>query len=156
MVATAARLGRLRAAADVRRATIARIDETARVTIKPERRPGFIGDLKIIADSERPLDVALINELTNWLKSSDGFKDNVTRRCLSQHKVGFVLTSEALHSSAKVGELVLDFTCNGLMIGLEDGRGRVFTNSHFDSSRAQILSIVQRALPDDRELQQVR
>jgi len=156
MPASAAMVARWRAASAVERVTVSRLD--ARDPQDPVKvgDPNRLAGFKVIADTTHELAEGLLGDLTKWMRAEDGFNDKVVRRCARGAMVGILLKHKLPRGIKESSALAVDFTCNSLVLVRErDGKGMV-TASFFDASRAELLSIVRRALPDDSDLTRLR
>jgi hypothetical protein len=149
-------LARQRAASNVVRATVVRLDprrakDDGEVR-SADRRAGFA----VVAGTEKELEVDGRSELLKWLRGQagfeDGFDDTRRRGCKSDHLVGFLLTSSAAPGRETTAEIALDFACNYMTVIHEQGGRRETTLSFFERSRSVILGIASRGLPLDAEL----
>jgi hypothetical protein len=148
-------LARQRAASDVVRATVVRLDprgaKDAAGSRAADRRAGFA----VVAGTEKELEVDGRSELIKWLRLKEGFKDTSTstkKQCVRQHMVGLALTASAAPGKETTAEIALDFGCNAMTVVHEQGGRRVTTASFFDASRSVILGIASRGIPTDAEL----
>jgi hypothetical protein len=156
MPTSAAMLARWRAASAVERVTISRLD--ARDPQDPVKTggPNRLAGFKVIAGTTHELAEDLVGDLTKWMRAEDGFNDKVVRRCARGAMVGISLMHKLPRGIQESSALALDFTCNSLVLVRErEGKGTV-TSSFFDASRAELLSIVRRALPDDSDFTRLR
>ena len=151
MVASAQMLARLRASANIREATVFRL-ETSAIKLQDSRPPLYVAANRVIPETVRALDPALIAELASWLSSADSFVSlNLFKRCSRRELLGFILTSDTPRGR-NTTEVSVDLLCDSLVLGTTDGRGVTWTESFFDPSYARILAIAQRALPLDQAL----
>jgi hypothetical protein len=102
-----------------------------------------------------PVDLSkdLIVDLSRWLKQT-GFDDEVVRRCKPRRgsMIGIIVLYTLPNGTEYRSEFVLDFRCNALLIVRDQGGQRKITWSYFDASRADILAILRRALPEEKGL----
>ncbi|MFC1642485.1 hypothetical protein ACFL5O_07335 [Myxococcota bacterium] len=152
MVGSPAMLARWRAASNMRQATIMRLDPRSGAEGAGSHRSDHVAGYRVLPETARPLEPERVTELASWLRVSHGFKDNIARRCARKHMVGVRLLGAAPRGSKGATEIAVDFACNSMIVVAAEGRGRIETVSFFDSSRSELLSIVRRALPLDREL----
>lgn len=156
MPTTAPMVARWRAASDLEHATISRLDAGKPPDRVEPGSPDRIAGFSIVPGSSREIDTAVMADLLEWLRAPDGFNDKVVRRCSRGAMVGFVLKHKLPNGAGESSELALDFTCNSLILVREHAKSRALTSSFFDASRPQLLSIVRRALPGDRQLTHLR
>lgn len=145
---------RSRATADLIKGTVMRVDGAAQATPGP-RLAGYL----IRPGTERPLSPELLNELASLVRSNTGFDDSIVKRCRPGTSVGFRLFRKAASDSGStnepVTELVLDFGCEKLTLAEGGATGEVHA-TYFDPSRAAFAAFVNRALPGDSELSELR
>jgi hypothetical protein len=145
---------RSRAAADVVKGTVLRVDGVALAT-PGSRLAGYL----IRPGTERPLSSELLNELVTLVRSESGFDDSIVKRCRPGTSVGFRLFRKPAPDSGStngpVTELVLDFGCQKLTVAEAGAAGNPHA-TYFDPSRAAFVAFVNRALPDDGELSKLR
>jgi hypothetical protein len=106
------------------------------------------------SDTERPLSPDTLNELLVLLRSESGFDDSVVTRCSPGTAVGFVLTAKSAAAAEENIELALDFGCNKLILIRPGPDGKVHA-TNFGALRSAFVALVERALPDDRELRKL-
>jgi hypothetical protein len=146
-------LVRKQAASNVVSATICRVDPrgAAEPTEKSaDRRAGF----KVVPGSENMLEVDGRSELVKWLRGASNFKDGAEYKkegCARRQMVGFLLKSVDESGKEAATELALDFGCNTLTLARDRGSPPT-SSSLFEPSRAIILGIAGRGLPNDAEL----
>jgi len=148
----AAALARERAARAIDKAVIARLDarspRDATEAVGPTHWAGF----RVVPGTEHPLDENARAGLATWLNASNGFNDRIVRRCARAHMVGLLLSAKSVAGTEGRTEVAVDFVCNAILVVSDDGQGRTLTSSFFDASRAPLLALIQKALPDDKEL----
>jgi len=150
-----AMLARQRAASDVVRATIVRLDphraKAATGARSDDHRAGFA----VVPGTVNAIEVDGRSELVKWLRRKENFKDGnaeMRKVCAEQPAVGFSLTSSSGSDRERVAEVVLEFGCNRITVVHEQGGQRVTTVSFFDPSRSVVVAIASRAVPSDGEL----
>jgi hypothetical protein len=93
--------------------------------------------------------------------STNGFDDEVMKRCAVEHLVGVRVVRRLATTGpprTETVEIAMDFLCNKLFIvhGGERGSERRVHATHFDPSRAAWIGWAKRALPEDREIAALR
>ena len=139
----------------VTRATAARVD-LARGVWEPgaPARADQIAGL-VPRREPRAVEGDLTNQLVERLRDAKGFDDRVLKRCLMGSMVGFRMTRSLPTTGAPREETVdvaFDLTCAKLFVVHGAGAARSVHATHFDPSRAALLALAKRALPDDAEL----
>ena len=116
-------------------------------------------DWRVRAGSERPLEPRQLDRLLELLAAPDGYDDDIMKRCLMDHLVGFRLVRAPASTGPareQVLEIVIDLGCNKLFVRggpqwLPQGHA-----SHFDPSHAGWRDFVRGVLVEDRELARVK
>jgi hypothetical protein len=149
-------LARLRLASSIRSATIFNVDPHKSVPPEESRVPDYVATHWVLQATKQPLTQDLTASFVKWLRNADGFDDKIFKRCARAPTVGLLLATSAPHAAQGTTEIIVDFACNSMGFATMEGRGRVWTEVHFDPSRAELLSIVRRGLPHDKQLQTLR
>lgn len=145
---------------DVVSATIMRLHDPDAAKDRAAKKDTLL-HWRIRRGTERALDPANLAKLRELIAAADGYDDQIMRRCLMDHLVGFrIVRAPASTGTAKAEtiELVIDLGCHKFFAA-EVGVGREppFEHAtHFDPSRKGWLELVRAALPDDRELARLK
>jgi hypothetical protein len=151
MAASAGELARWRASSDIHEVTTVKLDPRNGEDVAFHHSDRVAG-YRVLPGTAQPLETGLVGELAKWLRSERGFKDNVARRCVRDHMVGFLL---ARHGS-EATEVAVDFACNSMILVTPEARGRIETVAFLDSCRPELLSILLRARPSDQDFANLR
>jgi hypothetical protein len=99
----------------------------------------------------RNLNKNALADLSRWLRLTS-FEDDLVQRCLPGLTVGIVVLNTLPNGAKDRSELAFDFGCNALLILRDQGGERRLTSTLFDKSRDEILALLQRALPEEKDL----
>ncbi|HET7540391.1 MAG TPA: hypothetical protein VFK05_10990 [Polyangiaceae bacterium] len=150
---SARELARERAATSIRRGQVFRLNPRDLAHQLKDRPPEYISGFRVVKNSGQALSAELLAELSEWLRFRAGFLQSEDyRHCPQPLMVGVLLEVDAPRPDENTAELALDLGCNTAFITTSDGRNRTAWVSHFDPSRARIISLMRRALPLDSEL----
>jgi hypothetical protein len=149
---TRERLVRLRLASDIQRATIFRIEPRRTADFKEAHAPRYVAGQKVLEETIRPIPAELITEFASWLRFKDNFSDHIAQRCVDEQRVFGLLLVTNTQGVERDTEVVIDFACGVMSVVAMEGRGKIWTQMYFHPSRAALLSILRRALPNDSEL----
>jgi hypothetical protein len=153
MPESARELSRLRAAANIQKGTIFRLDPLRPKASDESHPPEHITGFRVVEGSARPLTAELLPALSAWLRRRDAFVQyDVNKRCFQGHLVGLLLERSAMLARGRNVEVALNLACNSVFISTTDGRGKSTEVSHFDPSWSEVMAFVRRALPLDAEL----
>lgn len=119
--------------------------------------PGRLMGLPVRAGTEHVLDEAQRKRLSELLADRAGYNDQIRKRCLMKHMLGFSITrslptSAASSTRSQEIEVVMDLSCHKIFVGRGDLAPRSIHGSHFDALRAGYLELVKGVFATDREL----
>lgn len=154
---TGAAFERWKVTTDVISARVMRLELPAASVNPADPAPASLTGFGIKRGTGIPVDRDVIDGLVKALRNPRGFDDQIQKRCLMSHMVGFRLR----RSLATTGDpreqdvdVSMDFTCQKLFVA-RAGTGAKPPSvhaTHFDPSRATFLALVKKALPDDAEI----
>jgi hypothetical protein len=148
---------RLALATDVRSVFVMRLDNNLP---EKERPPsGLIRTFRIRAGRQTALTDTERAAFVTLLREPSIVDAHELMRCPTRHWVGFAIEHVAVISvNARTlrSELVLDFECNRAFVLASDDEKQTVHVGTFRDSRASVLGLVKRILPNDREIQQLK
>jgi hypothetical protein len=146
-------LERLRAAANIEKASVFKLEAPGRRDAEPSTiDSSMIIGRPIVPGSEVTLSPELVSRLGDWLGHPAGFNNVFIRRCETGDRYGFRLTRNVPHVGREVTELAIELRCSWLTIANQEGTLRPRVYSYFDESRAALIALLRQAmLPSFRE-----
>jgi hypothetical protein len=155
MPKSAAITARWQVASLAERGTIYRLDPMNHEDSLKSRMPDRIVGFAIRPTAPIDLSKDILFDLSQWLKKTT-VDDEVVDRCLWGLTIGIVVLHTLPNGAEGRSELALDFRCNRLLIVRDQGGQRRITSTSFNSLKPEILAIMRRALPKDKDLMRVK
>jgi len=141
---------------DVTSGSVMRLDLAGKLNPADPQEMSLAG-FPIRRGTQSPIDRDTVDALVKALRTPHGFDDDIQKRCLMSHLVGFRLR-RALPTTGDAREetvdVAIDFTCQKLFVGrpgLAGSPPRLHA-THFDPSRPAFLALAKKALPADGEI----
>lgn len=118
-----------------------------------DQRQRILGHYVALPGTEHPLSPSLLEEFVSLVRSEQGYRDDIVKRCRPGPAVAF----EVFHAtvSERRSDVILDFGCSSLRVpGAGTGLDAV-SMTYFDPSRDAFILFAKRAFPGDSEIQKL-
>ena len=141
---------------DVTSGSVMRLDLAGKLNPADPQEMSLTG-FPIRRGTQSPVDRDTGDALVKALRNPHGFDDDIQKRCLMSHLVGFRLRRALLTTGDARDEtldVAIDFTCQKLFVarpGVASSPPRLHA-THFDPSRPAFLALAKKALPADGEI----
>jgi hypothetical protein len=148
-------VARWQVASRAERATVYRLDPAKSKDPMQVYTSDRVVGYSIRSTGNRNVDKKFLVDLSRWLTRTS-FEDDLVQRCLPGLTIGIVILNTLPNGAEDRSELAIDFGCNTLLILRDQGGKRRLTSTLFDKSRDEVLALMQRALPEDKELLRIK